>query len=254
MHRSIALRAAAVVVAAGLMSAPAVGSAFASSSTYTSQLRQKVPTTAAAFGEQEKTCADIPATQDGWHFVLPGNDADFVTLTVTFQPGGQQVVTSFPGKPVGKHAYVASEKGATLVSAVAEVRGGSEAKFNLSHTCPANVPEASPSPEASESPVESPEPSASASASPSESPETSESPSGSASPSPSEGTSGSPSPSASESTSGAAVSPSASATTGPADDSLAFTGASVIGTTVAGLALLGAGGVLVSRRRKGAHR
>ncbi|MFE1318434.1 LPXTG cell wall anchor domain-containing protein [Kitasatospora phosalacinea] len=258
MHRSIALRAAAVVVAAGLMSAPAVGSAFASSSTYTSQLRQQVPTTAAAFGEQEKTCADIPATQDGWHFVLPGNDADFVKLTVTFQPGGEQVVTSFPGNPAGKHAYVASAKGATLVSAVAEVRGGSQAKFNLSHTCPASAPEASPSPKASESPLESPEPSASASEStsaspsPSESPETSGSPS--ASPSPSEGTSGSPSPSAAESTSGAAVSPSASATTGPADDSLAFTGASVIGTTVAGLALLGAGGVLVSRRRKGAHR
>ncbi|GLW70802.1 hypothetical protein Kpho02_31010 [Kitasatospora phosalacinea] len=256
MHRSIALRATTVVVAAGLMSAPVVGSAFASSSTYTSQLRQSVPITAAAYGEQEKTCTGVPASQDGWHFVLPGNDADFVKLTVTFQPGGQQVVTSFPGNPAGKHAYVASEKGATLVSAVAEVQGGNQTKFNLSHTCPAGATETSPSPKPSESPLESPKPSASASASVSASPSGSPSgsPRGSASPSPSAGTSGSPSPSASSSTSGAAVSPSASASTGPAGDSLAFTGASVIGTTVAGLALLGVGGVLVARRRKGAHR
>ncbi|MFJ8441326.1 LPXTG cell wall anchor domain-containing protein [Kitasatospora griseola] len=41
--------------------------------------------------------------------------------------------------------------------------------------------------------------------------------------------------------------------TGPQGDSLAFTGADVLGTTVAGLALIGAGSALVRRRRKGAH-
>ncbi|WP_189271872.1 LPXTG cell wall anchor domain-containing protein [Kitasatospora griseola] len=34
---------------------------------------------------------------------------------------------------------------------------------------------------------------------------------------------------------------------------MALTGADVLGTTAAGLALIGAGSVLVLRRRKGAH-
>ncbi|BAJ26889.1 hypothetical protein KSE_10550 [Kitasatospora setae KM-6054] len=254
------------MAAAGLISvAPAAGSAFASRGVYPSQLRQPVPVTAAGFdGEHQKTCAEIPATQDGWHFVLPGNDASFVKLTVVFEPGGQQVVTSFPNNPAGKHAYVGSAKGATLVSAVAEVEGGDQPKFNLSHTCPASVtettpppktpPTENPKPSASESPKGSESPSPSASVSASASVSVSASASASASGSPSRSGSGTPSPSGS--TSGPAAGPSASASTGsgPKDGSLAFTGASVIGTTVAGVALLGAGGYLVSRRRKGAHR
>ncbi|MGR7003244.1 hypothetical protein ACU686_43515 [Yinghuangia aomiensis] len=105
-------------------------------STYTINLHQTPPITAAGYGEHEAQCASIPASQDGWHFVLPGNTTDFVKLTVTFQPGGQVVVTNF-GPPTDKHAYVASAPGATLVSASAEVIGGEQRWFNLSHTCPA---------------------------------------------------------------------------------------------------------------------
>jgi len=257
MHRSIALRAAAVVAAVGLISAPTVGSAFATNGgNYTLQLHQAkdLPITAGGFQEHEKNCAGVPAAQDGWHFVLSTNDASFVKLTVTFQPGGQQVITTF-GPPSDKHAYVASAKGAKLTSAVAEVTGGDSKKvnFNLSHTCPASATETSPSPKPSESPLESPKPSESPETSESPSPSESASPSESPAESPSESTSASASPSVSAS--GAAVSPSASPSEGPAGDSLAFTGASVVGTTVAGLALVGAGGVLVARRRRrGAHR
>ncbi|MGW4803537.1 LPXTG cell wall anchor domain-containing protein [Kitasatospora sp. NPDC004272] len=136
---------------------------------------------------------------------------------MTFEPGGAQVVTGFPANPVGKHAHLASAEGAKLVSTVAEVKAGSGSTSNLSHTCPASATETSPSPKPSESVLES--------------------------------------PSESAGPSGAAVSPSASASESPAGDSLAFTGTSVVGSTVAGLALLGAGGVLVARRRRrGAHR
>ena len=80
-------------------------------------------------------CPTIPADQDGWHFVLPTNDAVFLELRVTFEQGGEQVVTVF-GPPSDKHAYVASAPGDTLIAASATVEGG-PVDFRLSHTCPA---------------------------------------------------------------------------------------------------------------------
>jgi LPXTG-motif cell wall-anchored protein len=86
------------------------------------------------------TCPGIDADQDGWHFVLPGK-ATFTELTVTFEPGGTTTITDFsvfPGAE-GKHAYVASEPGAKLTGASAEVNGTTaNGDFNLSHTCPAS--------------------------------------------------------------------------------------------------------------------
>ncbi|MGK5531749.1 LPXTG cell wall anchor domain-containing protein [Streptomyces sp. URMC 129] len=84
---------------------------------------------------QGEDCPPVAADQDGWHFVLPGNSTDFVELRVTFEPGGEVVVTTF-GPPSDKHAYVASEPGAELVAAEATV-DGTAVDFRLSHTCPA---------------------------------------------------------------------------------------------------------------------
>ncbi|TDC26476.1 LPXTG cell wall anchor domain-containing protein [Streptomyces sp. 8K308] len=98
-------------------------------------------------------CPTIPADQDGWHFVLPTNDATFLELRVTFEQGGEQVITDF-GPPSDKHAYVASAPGDTLIAASATVEGG-PADFRLSHTCPAT--EASDAPEEQEPATEEPE-------------------------------------------------------------------------------------------------
>ncbi|WP_059007155.1 LPXTG cell wall anchor domain-containing protein [Streptomyces specialis] len=84
---------------------------------------------------QGEDCPPVAADQDGWHFVLPGNSTDFVELRVTFEPGGEVVVTDF-GPPSDKHAYVASAPGAALVAAEATVHGDT-VDFRLSHTCPA---------------------------------------------------------------------------------------------------------------------
>ncbi|NYI06669.1 LPXTG cell wall anchor domain-containing protein [Allostreptomyces psammosilenae] len=134
-------RWAVIPAAASLAVMAGAATATAADSTYTVELRQELPRTATtddggAPQQGRDGCPGIPEGQDGWHFVLPGNSSDFVTLTVTFEPGGQQVITDF-GPPSDKHAYVASEPGATLTSAVAEVRGGELELFNLSHTCPA---------------------------------------------------------------------------------------------------------------------
>ncbi|WP_254388832.1 LPXTG cell wall anchor domain-containing protein [Streptomyces sp. AC550_RSS872] len=144
--------ALSAVAAAAVLCVPAAAHATGSGGdTYTVQLRQELPRTSTtddggAPQQGRGECPGVPEGQDGWHFVLPGNSTDFVKLTVSFEPGGQQVVTDF-GPPSDKHAYVASQPGAELTSAVAEVRGGELELFNLSHTCPATdggTPSATP--------------------------------------------------------------------------------------------------------------
>ncbi|WP_256341391.1 LPXTG cell wall anchor domain-containing protein [Streptomyces sp. TLI_105] len=118
-------------MAGSLTLAPA---AFASDGTHTYNLHQKTPIVASE-APHDGDCPTIPADKDGWHFVIPTNDVNFTKLTVTFEPGGEQVLTTF-GPPNDKHAYVASAPGAKLVSAVAEVDGViKQGWFNLSHTC-----------------------------------------------------------------------------------------------------------------------
>lgn len=220
--------------------------------TYTVQLRQQLPRTATtddggAPRESREECPGVPDGKDGWHFVLPGKSTDFVKLTVTFEPGGQQVVTDF-GPPSDKHAYVWSLPGAKLTSAVAEVRGGALDLFNLSHTCP--VTGGTPSGSASPSSSTSPSSSSSTSASPSSS--TSTEPSSSTSTAPSNGTS--TEPTASPTGSGAAV-PAASSSTQAVNGDLAETGsgAPVGALSAVAAVLVAAGGFLVFRRRKGAR-
>ncbi|WP_326589986.1 LPXTG cell wall anchor domain-containing protein [Streptomyces sp. NBC_01294] len=238
--------AASLVLAAG---APA----FATDS-YTVPVHQALPLTATSQGvENQAKCASIPSSQDGWHFVLPGNSTTFKKLTVTFEPGGQQVVTVF-GPPSDKHAYVASVPGAKLTAASAEVVGGSVEWFNLSHTCPSTAT-ASPSP--SQSTSASPSASTSASASASTSASASASTSASASASTSASASSSTSPSGSTQPSGSASSPAPTGSTAATGGStgggdLAKTGSDapigLLATMAA--ALIAAGAVLVVRRRK----
>ncbi|NYV75144.1 LPXTG cell wall anchor domain-containing protein, partial [Streptomyces sp. UH6] len=133
--RSLPLRAAAVPAAAALLLAGAAVPAAATGGTHhTEEIRQDLPVTAEDFRHGD--CPTVPAGKDGWHFVLPGNATVFTELTVTFAPGGEQVVTAF-GPPTGKHAYAVSEPGAELVSAVARTEGADVSYVNLSHTCPA---------------------------------------------------------------------------------------------------------------------
>ncbi|MET9615765.1 LPXTG cell wall anchor domain-containing protein [Kitasatospora indigofera] len=254
MRASLTTRAAFTAAAAGLMLLPTAPSALAAvGTTYTVPVHQDLPVTAAGFGEHETKCGTIGTDQDGWHFVLPGNSTDFVKLTVAFDNGTPQVVTVF-GPPTTKHAYVASAPGAKLTSASAEVKGGEVKWFNLSHTCPAVSSSPSPKP-STPVPSTSTSPAAtSPAATVSPSATTSVTPSGSASAS--TGAPSGPAATATPSTgstvdaaAGGSPSPTAS-TEATGSGSLASTGANVGLTVLAALGLVGAGSVLVMRRRQ----
>ncbi len=135
MRRS--LIPAATLVAAMAGSLALAPTASASGGEYELKLHQPTPITAAGF--QQGDCPDtIPADKDGWHFVIPGGGVNFVKLTVTFDNGAPIEITSF-GPPKDDHAYVASDAGAELTSAVAVVDGEvKQGFFNLSHTCAAD--------------------------------------------------------------------------------------------------------------------
>ncbi|MER5217250.1 LPXTG cell wall anchor domain-containing protein [Streptomyces sp. NPDC002838] len=246
LPRAGAFVAAAVPLASLLLVAGVAAPAFATTDdSYTVRLRQDLPRTSTTDdgGAPQKSsdqCPGVPAGQDGWHFVLPGNSTDFVKLTVTFEPGGQQVVTDF-GPPSDKHAYVASLPGAELTSAVAEVSGGDLELFNLSHTCPA----ADGTTPGTDTPGASAEPTADASESPdgtvTEPDDTATKPDGDE---PAGAVEGEASPSAGV----ASASPAAQG--GEGDLAETGSGAPVGLLAAAAAALLGAGGYLVFRRRK----
>ena len=93
-----------------------------------------------AFGDAEQ--GECPTAPDGmpygWHFVLPGNDATFVSLDLEFEGAGAV------SEPVidGKHAFVFTAEAGTLVSGTAMVEGEvKQGFFNLSHTCAPDVEE-----------------------------------------------------------------------------------------------------------------
>ncbi|WP_328958978.1 LPXTG cell wall anchor domain-containing protein [Kitasatospora purpeofusca] len=274
MRTSLTARVALTAAATCLTAVSAGPVAFAAAGgTYTVPVHQNLPITAAGFGEHEATCGSIGANQDGWHFVLPGNSTDFVALTVAFDNGAPQVVTTF-GPPTTKHAYVGSAPGAKLTSASAEVKGGEVRWFNLSHTCPATAVTPSGTPSI---PVPSTTPTTTASPSASISPSATASPKPTATSGPSTGAPAGSSTEAAAGTSAAAgpstsapagrsteALPGGSTSTGPStsagagagtataaagSDSLASTGADVGLTVLAAVGLVGAGSVLVMRRR-----
>jgi hypothetical protein len=90
-------------------------------------------------GFEEGTCPANPfGTGDwGWHFVLPGNDTDFVSISAQFQNAG--TITDFVSDPTPKHAYVFTPGPDTLLDASAQV-SGPQTEFNLSHVCPGTTP------------------------------------------------------------------------------------------------------------------
>jgi len=81
------------------------------------------------------TTGECPSSADGtwgWHFVLPGDDTDFLSISATFLHEG--TVTSFISQPTGKHAYFYTHQADTLLGATAMV-DGPQTWFNLSHVC-----------------------------------------------------------------------------------------------------------------------
>src|SRR6266567_1445548 len=171
-----------VVVAGGILSlsAAALGEATAYGPDYQVPLHQPTPITAAGFGEHSAQCGSIPDTEDGWHFVLPDDFTVFVSLTVTFSPGGTQTITSLV-PPTDKHAFAASAPGAVLESASAIVKTETGKKqvlwFNLSHTCPATAtPTPTPTPSGTPTTTATPTVTPTAPTSPSPSPSTSPAP------------------------------------------------------------------------------
>jgi LPXTG-motif cell wall-anchored protein len=110
----------------------------------------QLPISAEDFLGTPQECEDAPADKDLWHFVLPGNTSHFIQLTVTFNPGGVQVIDLPFGPPTDKHAFAFSEPGAelTAVSAIVDHDAGTahEKFFNLSHTCTGETPPSSPPP------------------------------------------------------------------------------------------------------------
>ncbi|MFF1509178.1 LPXTG cell wall anchor domain-containing protein [Streptomyces sp. NPDC058326] len=136
MRRTLISSGALVAAVAGSLVLAPLASASDGPKTYELPLHQPTPITAAKF--QQGECPDtIPAGKDGWHFILPGGGVNFVELTVTFDNGAPITIKEF-GPPKDDHAYVASEAGAELTSAVALVDGEvKQGFFNLSHTCAA---------------------------------------------------------------------------------------------------------------------
>ncbi|MGI5238530.1 LPXTG cell wall anchor domain-containing protein [Dactylosporangium sp. CA-139066] len=204
-------------------------------------------TTAAGFSSH--SCDQIPSalrggSSDGFVFVLPGNDAKFVSLALSFRDtGGTTVAIAVPDStdayPDGittngtSKAWVVVPAGWTLLNGTAVVDNtATKAKdFNLTHTC-VGTP-ASTSPSASVSPSTSP--SASVSVSP--------------------GSSLSPSPSHSGTVEGSTAPPTDGPSTTPAvpptnGGGLPVTGVAVTGMVASGAVLVAAGAALLTIRRR----
>jgi hypothetical protein len=119
-------------------------------------------TLAADFPEKRTDCPDWPAGTDGWHFVLDGNVTHFhsITATLLLANGTTTTVTlnqgDFISHPTGKHAYVYTPAGATLIDATAQVKPAPGAaadaqlttRFLLSHVCVYVPPAPTPTPTA----------------------------------------------------------------------------------------------------------
>lgn len=201
-----------------------------------------VPTTADGFDGHSCDQVGESASQDGWVFVLPGNDGEFKSLTLTFQtPSGETRTLRIPddGGKIGtgngtSKAWIRTAPGWTLVGATAVITGkSSNGQFNLTHTCPASG--GSQSPTASPSTTKPTEQPTGSPSTPGESP--TESPSGTSSPSTSVGPTTPPSPS--------------SDVPGDTGGDLPLTGIALGGILALGLASVGAGVALrtVKRRR-----
>lgn len=211
-------------------------------------------TTAAGFDNH--SCDQIPAADrnansDGFVFVLPGHDAHFLTLTLTFRTtAGAQVTVSIPNPsdayPDGitsngtSKAWVVVPSGWTLLDGSATVDNDKTKAddFNLTHTCVGSGGSPSPSPSPSKSPSASPSPSPSASPSASLSPSHSASPSGSGTVEGSSAASGSPS------------APGGAGNGNGGGGGLPVTGVALTGITLTGAAMVAGGAALLALLRR----
>ena len=189
-----------------------------------------------------------PAGTTRWVFVLQHNDADFVSLTLSFKTlAGTTTTITIPNAgdayPDGittngtSKAWVITPSGWTLLTGSSVVSGPTTATyFNLTHTCVGVSTTPSPSPSTSTSPSSSP--SVSHSGSPSESP--SKSPSGSPSGSPSTSVSGG----------GSTEGTPSSTPGGGSPGGLPVTGTAIGGLVLAGVGAIGSGAALLWLRRR----
>ncbi|GAA3195121.1 hypothetical protein GCM10010468_05210 [Actinocorallia longicatena] len=121
------------------------------------RLRTGVPVTAAG---GTATCPGVPGDKDGWHFGVHNHPrVKLTSLKVTFDPGGEQTVTGFAD---ATNAYVASERGAKLTAAKAEVDGGVLTLLlvkyiDLEGTCPGQAPPPPPQPAPQQNPPPQPQ-------------------------------------------------------------------------------------------------
>jgi hypothetical protein len=201
----------------------------------------QVGKTDASFKGSSADCGSLTGDQvpsageTTWVFVLPHNDADFVSLTIKFSGGTVTIPDSSDQFPDGifshgqgtSQAFVVVPSGWTILAGSAAVvtTPTDSTFFNVTHTC---INTASPSPSPSPSMSSSQSPSPSPSASRSESPSPSSSQSGSTEGTPS--ASGTPVPSTSSPVGGGGL-----PLTGPAIGGMLFAGA---GAITAGILLL----------------
>lgn len=96
----------------------------------------KANSTIPLHASQVGTSANCDGGPVGWHFVLPGHSATFVSLTVTFANAGS--VSTYTLVQSGKGADVVTSGSDTLTGGTATIIGSTpQGYFNLSHTyCP----------------------------------------------------------------------------------------------------------------------
>jgi hypothetical protein len=170
--RSLALTVLAPVAAVVLLATSALA-------TTTIPIKSsQVPVQASAFGEHSDcSFPELPSRTPplyGWHFVLPGGTATFVSLTAHFTTAGDVTIPGPAGGFVqdGKGAVIYTATDDTLTGATATIEGTTpQDEFVLSHTClPAASQTPTPSGTPSETPSGTPSESVSATASTSETP------------------------------------------------------------------------------------
>lgn len=172
-----------------------------------------VPTTASGYKQGCDFGGGPYADKDVWVFVLPGNTAEFVSVTATFGANGTLTIPTDGGEIVDdkgtSKAWITTPAGWTLTAASAVI-SGTDTQFNLTHTCAAS---------GSSTPTPGPTASAAPSATPG---------------------AGTPGPSAS-----------GTGTPGTGDSGgLPLTGTAVTGLVVAGGALVAGGVALLALRRR----
>ncbi|MEU8078661.1 LPXTG cell wall anchor domain-containing protein [Catellatospora citrea] len=150
------------VAIAALAGVAFAGPAHADATVPLNQTKNDKTVLASTFESQrckDERFAPRTAGEDGWHFILPGTDGNFVKITLTFKDlGGNTVVVEIPDaddNPYkndfydagddGKHAYLFTPAGWTLTAGSAVITNSADF-FTLSHTCGGTPDTSTPTP------------------------------------------------------------------------------------------------------------